>query len=96
MGRGFQLILLALAFGSSEAAFCSGSPDAGERVNEFPIFDGTETMTFVRSVENGQLFYVSFGVLFCFLLPSIPPTPYFHPFFCCYTCFNFNLYIGWS
>jgi hypothetical protein len=81
MGRGFQLLLLALAFGSSEAAFCGGSPDAGERVNELPIFDGTETMTFVRSVENGQLFYVSFGALFCFVLPSIPHALFPPPLF---------------
>jgi hypothetical protein len=56
MGRTFSLICLALAFGSSEAAFCNGSPDDGERTNDYPIFDAAETMTSVRSVDNAQLY----------------------------------------
>lgn len=38
----------------SEAAFCNGSPDEGERSSEFPIFD--EEPTFVRSVKNAALY----------------------------------------
>jgi hypothetical protein len=33
--------LLALSLPTALAAYCSGSPDAGTRTNENPIFDGT-------------------------------------------------------
>jgi len=40
--------------GVSDAAYCNGKPDEGERVNEFPIFDGP--LRFRRSVKNAMLF----------------------------------------
>lgn len=63
MGRFSSLVVLALAVGSAGAAFCSGTPDAGERVNDYPIFDAAETLSFVSSVENAQIWEVS--VLLC-------------------------------
>lgn len=38
----------------ANAAYCNGSPDAGERTNDFPIFNGE--MKFIRSVKNAMLF----------------------------------------
>jgi isopenicillin-N N-acyltransferase-like protein len=38
----------------TDAAYCGGSPDAGERTSQYPIFD--EAPTFVRQVKNGMLF----------------------------------------
>jgi isopenicillin-N N-acyltransferase like protein len=37
-----------------DAAYCSGSPQPGERVNEIPIFD--KEVRYVKSVKNGMLF----------------------------------------
>lgn len=36
------------------AAYCSGSPDAGERTNDFPIFD--KDLRFIKSVPNAKLY----------------------------------------
>jgi hypothetical protein len=36
------------------AAYCSGSPDAGERTNDYPVYDGA--LRYLRSVENGVLY----------------------------------------
>ena len=38
----------------SSAAYCSGSPDEGQRTNEFDI--SASNIQFVRSVSNAQLF----------------------------------------
>ena len=51
------LLILTIFFGTlsvGESAYCSGSPDAGERTNDFPIYD--EPLRFVRSVKNAMLF----------------------------------------
>ena len=56
MRSNFLVVLSTFALGwkIAEAAYCSGAPDAGERTNEFPIFEGD--MRFVRSVKNAMLF----------------------------------------
>jgi hypothetical protein len=45
-----MLSFLSVGFG----AYCSGAPDAGERTNNFPIYDAP--LRFVRSVKNAMLF----------------------------------------
>lgn len=52
----FVLLLLVLCIfvEAVHAAYCSGSPAPGERVNSFPIFD--DKLRFVRSVKNAMLF----------------------------------------
>jgi isopenicillin-N N-acyltransferase like protein len=40
----------------ASAAYCSGSPDAGERTNEYPTFDGDQTLTFIKSIPNAALY----------------------------------------
>ena len=45
---------LALLASRASAAYCSGSPDEGERTNEFPIFD--EAPSFVRAQGNSSLY----------------------------------------
>jgi hypothetical protein len=49
-GLSVLLSFLSVGFG----AYCSGAPDAGERTNNFPIYD--EPLRFVRSVKNAMLF----------------------------------------
>jgi len=49
------LVAAAAAMNAAQAAYCNGSPDAGLRTNENPIFDGTD-MTFVRKTTNAVLF----------------------------------------
>jgi len=48
------VISLLLAYSQTEAAYCSGKPDEGERVSNYPIFDGP--LRYRRSVKNGMLF----------------------------------------
>ena len=48
------LSTLSLGLKLANAAYCSGSPDEGERTNEFPIYD--EDLRFIRSVKNAMLF----------------------------------------
>ncbi len=48
------LSALALNWNLASAAYCNGSPDAGERTNDFPIYNGE--MRFIRSVKNAMLF----------------------------------------
>lgn len=43
-----------LALQSAEAAYCNGSPDPGERTNEFPIYD--TNLRHIKSVKNAMLF----------------------------------------
>jgi hypothetical protein len=52
----FLVALSAVIIGSqvTEAAYCNGSPDAGERTNDFPIYD--EDLRYVKSVKNAMLF----------------------------------------
>ena len=38
----------------SFAAYCNGSPDAGDRTNDYPIYNGD--LRFVKSVKNGVLY----------------------------------------
>jgi hypothetical protein len=48
------LVLLAVALPRREAAFCSGTPDDGERVSDFPLADAD--LSFVRSADNAELY----------------------------------------
>lgn len=48
------IILAASQFASTYGAYCSGSPQPGERVSEYAIFD--ENVKLVRSVKNAKLF----------------------------------------
>ena len=50
------LVLLALIAGPTltMAAYCHGSPDAGERTNDYPIWD--RDLRHIRSVKNAMLF----------------------------------------
>jgi isopenicillin-N N-acyltransferase like protein len=52
----FLLSFYSNHFQLASAAYCNGSPEPGERVNENPIFDGDETLTFVKSVTNAALY----------------------------------------
>lgn len=52
----FKLLLAATALSAAQAAYCNGSPDAGIRTNEHPIFDGSESMRFLRKSKNAVLF----------------------------------------
>lgn len=54
--RTLSALVSALAFRTSAAAYCNGSPDAGERTNEAPIFDGDSSLSFIRGVENAKLY----------------------------------------
>jgi isopenicillin-N N-acyltransferase-like protein len=45
---------LVLGLQSAEAAYCNGSPDPGERTNDYPIFDAK--LRHIRSVKNAMLF----------------------------------------
>jgi hypothetical protein len=54
MLSGALVTALVLFARSAGAAYCNGSPDAGERVSQYDIFD--ETPTFVREVKNAMLF----------------------------------------
>lgn len=54
MNLGLLLITLSYFFNFSGAAYCSGSPDSGERESTTPIYD--EELRFIRSVKNGMLF----------------------------------------
>ena len=45
---------LALLAPAAHAAFCSSSPDPGDRTNDFPIID--EELTFVRANSNAALY----------------------------------------
>jgi isopenicillin-N N-acyltransferase-like protein len=49
-----SIVCLLGSLSSGLAAYCGGSPDPGERTNEFPIYD--EPLRFVRSVKNAMLF----------------------------------------
>lgn len=49
------LLVIAVQMKLSTAAYCSGSPDPGERTNDFPIYDSKE-LRFVRSAKNAMLF----------------------------------------
>ena len=57
-GRLFSFLVatttILLGWQAAEAAYCNGSPDAGERTNDFPIYD--EQLRHVRSVKNAMLF----------------------------------------
>lgn len=46
-------VLLAVYATIADAAYCSGSPDAGERVNNFPIHESE--LRLIRSVPNAKL-----------------------------------------
>lgn len=48
------LVLILATFAIVDGAYCHGSPAAGERTNEFPIYD--KPLRFVRSVKNAMLF----------------------------------------
>lgn len=48
------LSTISLGWKVTEGAYCNGSPDAGERTNDFPIYD--ENLRFIRSVKNAMLF----------------------------------------
>jgi isopenicillin-N N-acyltransferase like protein len=50
------VLALALLAQTSHAAFCHSSPDDGERVSAYPIFDETKSGDFVRSVENAAIY----------------------------------------
>ena len=47
-------ILLATLVVVAKSAYCSGSPDAGERTNNFDIYD--EDLVFVKEIQNGKLY----------------------------------------
>jgi hypothetical protein len=51
-----RLLIAATALSAAQAAYCNGSPAAGTRTNENPIFDGMEAMRFVRKAKNAVLF----------------------------------------
>jgi len=46
----FRIFLLLALFAFGNAAFCSGTPDDGERTNDYPI--NAADLTFVKSVKN--------------------------------------------
>lgn len=48
------LVSLSLSLNAVYAAYCSGSPDPGERTNDFPIYD--QELKFIRQVKNAMLF----------------------------------------
>eukprot|EP00286_Rhodomonas_abbreviata_P021890 CAMPEP_0181308452 /NCGR_PEP_ID=MMETSP1101-20121128/11470_1 /TAXON_ID=46948 /ORGANISM="Rhodomonas abbreviata, Strain Caron Lab Isolate" /LENGTH=445 /DNA_ID=CAMNT_0023414835 /DNA_START=22 /DNA_END=1359 /DNA_ORIENTATION=- len=48
------VVAIANVLSSASAAYCNGSPDEGERTNDFPIFD--EELTYIRSVKNAKLY----------------------------------------
>ena len=53
-----HIILFLIAFialiNTASSAYCNGSPEEGERVNQNPIFEGE--LEFVRSVKNAKLY----------------------------------------
>ena len=49
------LLAILSILSSSNAAYCSGTPDAGERVSNFPIFD-QKSLRFKRQIKNAMLF----------------------------------------
>lgn len=55
-----MILLLSLFYSylikGSYSAYCSGSPDPGERTNENTIFDGDSTLQYIKGVENAQLY----------------------------------------
>ena len=48
------LVLVLTLLRSVDAAFCNGSPDAGEFTNDYPILDGE--MDLIKTVKNGALY----------------------------------------
>jgi hypothetical protein len=51
------VVALALFAQPGQAAFCSSSPDEGDRVSAYPILDeATASGTFLRSVENAAVY----------------------------------------
>jgi isopenicillin-N N-acyltransferase-like protein len=48
-------VLLNIYISVVNGAYCNGSPAAGERVNQYPIFDGQ--LRHIRSVPNAMLFH---------------------------------------
>ncbi|KAJ1434044.1 hypothetical protein B484DRAFT_2870 [Ochromonadaceae sp. CCMP2298] len=55
MSSFLRLVVLCAALSAASAAYCNGSPDEGERTNDFPIFD--QELRFVRSVKNAKLYH---------------------------------------
>jgi hypothetical protein len=49
-----SLIVLFNTLSIALGAYCNGSPDAGERTNDFPIYD--EKLRYIKSVKNAMLF----------------------------------------
>jgi isopenicillin-N N-acyltransferase like protein len=49
-------LTLSKTFSVVSSAYCSGSPEPGERINENPIFDGDSTLTLIKSIPNAVLY----------------------------------------
>ena len=50
----FSFLVMMGSLSLSMGAYCSGSPDAGERVNNYPIYESS--LRHIRSVKNAMLF----------------------------------------
>ena len=48
------LVSLVSLLTAAQSAYCSGSPDAGERTNDFDILD--EDLIFVKEIKNAKLY----------------------------------------
>ena len=47
-------VLASCFFHTAQSAYCSGSPDPGERTNDYPIYDMKPRH--IRSIKNAMLF----------------------------------------